>query len=101
MEQFICRAAIEGLEARKAEVQRQLDDANKRYQEEVLGHPLSRKAMSSAIEKDGVLALLHKTVDPTAKPKRKISAAGRKAIAAAQKARWAKFHKAQKKGGKK
>jgi len=90
MEQFVCLAAIEGLEARKAEIQRQLDDANKRYQDEVLGKTLSKRQVSTWMEKVAKSA-----------PKRNISAAGRKRIADAQKKRWAAFRKAQKKGGKK
>lgn len=37
----------------------------------------------------------------SAAPKRKMSAAGRAAIKAGQKKRWAEFHKKQKKAGKK
>ena len=86
MEQFILEAAIEGLEAEKIRINATIERIR-----QMMGATPAGKASGST-----------KTAAPKAKAtKRKMSAAGRKAVSRAQKARWAAFHKAQKKGGKK
>lgn len=56
-----------------------------------------RKGMSAAAKKKISLAQKARWAKQKAKPKRTMSAAGRKRIAAAQRARWAKIRAQQKK----
>ena len=99
MEDFILKAALEGLEQQKVTIEKQIAQVQAMRQKAILGPTLSKKVMSEAIEKDGVFALIPRPAK-AAKPKRTMSAAGRAAVKAGQKKRWAAFRKAQKKGGK-
>lgn len=76
MERFILEAALEGLEQQKLCINAQIEKVN---------YLLSGKEI-------GVLDMGHY---PEA-PKRTMSAAGRARVAAAQRKRWAKIHRQQK-----
>lgn len=83
----ILKAAVVGLEAEKAAVERNLAEV----------HRLLREALvASALEPTTTTAPV-KTTPSITKAKRNMSAAGRARIAAAQKKRWDAFHKKQKK----
>lgn len=76
MEDFILKAALEGLEQQKATIEEQIGDVRREVYIRTSKNIFDRHAVS--------------------RPKRKMSAAGRKAVSQAQKARWEAYHKAQK-----
>jgi hypothetical protein len=85
MDNFILEAAIEGLEAEKIRINATIE----RIRQMMGAKPVGKASGNTK-------------ATPKAKgKKRTMSAAGRAAVKAGQKKRWAAFHKAQKKGGKK
>ncbi len=71
-------AAMRGFEYQKAEIERKMWEVNRMLR--------GKEMAEEAVTVDSVMRYRHK---------RHISAAGRKAMAAAQKRRWAAYHKAK------
>ena len=78
--QSLLNAALEGLELQKARIDEQIREVRA-----MLGQGVVRRGRRPAASS---------TVEKPARKKRVLSSAARKRIAAAQKARWAKFRKA-------
>lgn len=77
--QSLLTAALEGLEIQKVRLDEQIREVRS-----MMGHGTGRRGRRTASE----------AADKPARKKRTLSAAARKRIATAQKARWAKFRKA-------
>ncbi len=101
MERFILEAALEGLEARKARIEGKIEKVSAILPSNWMviksGKPLISSHTFSKLRSRWEKI----TPAPKAKgKKRTMSSAGRKAVADAQRKRWAAFHKAQRKAGK-
>ena len=92
MELNVMFAIVQGLEAQKARIEKEILVARKMYQKAVLGRTLSRKSMSTWMEETASVAAPPKAVKTT----RTISPAGRARIAAAQRKRWSKVRRQKK-----
>jgi hypothetical protein len=90
IDQAILAAALEGLEAQRARIEEQIAGIRA-----MLGGAKRTRGPKPASGLDDWEAPME-AVAPKKKPRRKMSAKARKAIAAAQKKRWEAYHAAQK-----